>query len=705
MCGFRFRRRARFGHHIKMRNRHLLHGGGALVLIGVALLAGTVAQAQQPMPVTLRRESGNLVLEGVPQRDPAMGERLARYVNGRNARFLDWQPDGALLVATRFGDVDQIHRVTAPLGSREQLSFYPEPISVAAANSNGFVFLKDHGGDENSQIYYYRNSDRSTRLLTDGKSLNGSPVWARDGKRVAFHSNARDGVSYDIYVVDVDANTAPRLAIGGQQETWYPLDWSPDDTKLLLWKYVSINESYLFVADVNTGTVTPLEGETPNRKPGRRRLDQKGDGKVGIKSARFAPDGRGIYIVSDEGGEFARLQYYDPVTQEKRIVSPDDAQWDVDAFDVSADGRFVAYVINEDGRSHLTVIDNQMKLELAPPGVPDGRIVELSFDHTGKRLAFSAESAQSPRDVYVYDLTKNALERWTRSEPGPVDNSTFVTPQLVHYPTWDRVGGQQRTLSAFLYMPKTPGPHPALVHIHGGPEEQYRPGYEAFFQFLVNELGYAVIAPNVRGSSGYGKTFLKLDNGVLREDAVKDIGSLLVWIGVQPDARPRARGRHGRLVRRLHDACVAGLLQRPAARRHRRRGHQQLRNTFLRQHVRVPPGPAARRNTATSATRRCAHSSRGSRHSTTATAIRRPLLVVQGLNDPRVPASRVGADGGARARERRGGVVSGREGRRPRLPEESRTATSTSRRSRCSWRSSRSGETSRAGLARSRGRL
>lgn len=651
MCGFRFRRRARFGHHIKMRNRHLLHGGGALVLIGVALLAGTVAQAQQPMPVTLRRESGNLVLEGVPQRDPAMGERLARYVNGRNARFLDWQPDGALLVATRFGDVDQIHRVTAPLGSREQLSFYPEPISVAAANSNGFVFLKDHGGDENSQIYYYRNSDRSTRLLTDGKSLNGSPVWARDGKRVAFHSNARDGVSYDIYVVDVDANTAPRLAIGGQQETWYPLDWSPDDTKLLLWKYVSINESYLFVADVNTGTVTPLEGETPNRKPGRRRLDQKGDGKVGIKSARFAPDGRGIYIVSDEGGEFARLQYYDPVTQEKRIVSPDDAQWDVDAFDVSADGRFVAYVINEDGRSHLTVIDNQMKLELAPPGVPDGRIVELSFDHTGKRLAFSAESAQSPRDVYVYDLTKNALERWTRSEPGPVDNSTFVTPQLVHYPTWDRVGGQQRTLSAFLYMPKTPGPHPALVHIHGGPEEQYRPGYEAFFQFLVNELGYAVIAPNVRGSSGYGKTFLKLDNGVLREDAVKDIGSLLVWVGVQPMLdRERVVVMGGSYGGYMSLASLVSYSDRL-------RGGVDIVgisnfNTFLnntsayrqdlrRQEYGDERDPKMR-----------AFFSRISPFNNS-TAIRRPLLVVQGLNDPRVPASeseqmvaRVRANGG-----------------------------------------------------------
>ena len=642
-----------------MQTRHLAPRGKVLVVAGIALLAIVftsvpTAQAQQP-PVTLRRESGNLVLEGIPPRDAAMGDRLARYINGRSAKFLDWQPDGSVLIATRFGDVDQVHRVVAPLGSREQLTFYSDPVAVAAANSNGFVFLKDKGGDENSQIYYYRNADRSTRLLTDGKSLNGSPVWAHDGKRLAFHSNARDGVSYDIYVADVDAKTAPRLAISGQQETWYPLDWSPDDTKLLLWKYISINESYLFVADVNTGTVTALDAEAGNKngngKPDRRRLNKKGDGKVGIKDAKFAPDGRGIFIVSDEGGEFSQLFYFDPVTREKRIVSPEDAQWDIDAFDVSADGRYIAFVMNQDGRSRLTVIDQQMKLDLAPPGVPEGRIVEVSFDRAGKRLAFSAESAQSPRDVYVYDLAKNALERWTRSEAGPIDNNVFVTPTLVHYPTWDRVAGAQRTLSAYLYMPKSPGPHPVLVHIHGGPEEQYQPGYEAFFQFLVNELGYAVIAPNVRGSSGYGKTFLKLDNGVLREDAVKDIGSLLVWIGVQTLLdRDRVVVMGGSYGGYMSLATLVAYSDRL------RGGIDTVGisnfNTFLnntspyrqdlrRQEYGDERDPKMR-----------AFFSRISPFNNS-TSIRRPLLVVQGLNDPRVPASeseqmvaRVRANGG-----------------------------------------------------------
>ena len=635
-----------------MPTRYLERSGSALAFLVLILLTGLPAEAQQP-PVTLRRESGNLVLEGVPQRDPALTDRLGRYLNGRQARFLDWLPDGSMLIATRFGDVEQVHRVAAPLGDREQLTFYPDPIGSARAptvpTADGFVFLKDRGGDENSQIYYYRTPDKSTRLLTDGKSLNGSAVWSHDGKRVAFYSNARDGVSYDIYVVDVASTTAPRLAIGGQQDTWYPLDWSPDDTKLLLWRYVSINESYLFVADVATGMVTPLEGDA-NQKKGAARSVSKGNGPVSIKSAKFAPDGRGIYLVSDEDGEFAKLWYYDPVTHEKRKITPD-VEWDVDAFDVSADGRYVAYVINEDGRSRLTVIDNQMKLELAPPGVPDGRIVEVQFDRAGKRLAFSAESAQSPRDVYVYDLSKSSLERWTHSEAGPVDTSTFVTPELVHYPTWDRVAGKQRTLSAFLYRPKTPGPHPVVINIHGGPEEQYRPGYEAFFQFLVNELGYAVISPNVRGSSGYGKSFLKLDNGVLREDAVKDIGSLLVWIGVQPTLdRERiivSGGSYGGYMSlaslvsysdRLRGGVdVVGIsnfnsfLSNTSAYRRdlRRQEYGDERDPKMRAFFsRISPF-------------------------NNSTSIRRPLLVVQGLNDPRVPSSeseqmvaRVRANGG-----------------------------------------------------------
>jgi len=240
-----------------------------------------------------------------------------------------------------------------------------------------------------------------------------------------------------------------------------------------------------------------------------------------------------VYVLTDEDGEFMQLKLKDPVTHDSRRVSPD-VGWDVEDFDVSADGRYVAYVLNEDGRSRLTVLDTLGKLSLAPEGLPEGRIGNPRFERTGHRLAMSVETATAPRDVYVYDVDKAQVTRWTKSEAGPLDAATMVAPELVRYPTWDRVGGHPRQLSAWVYRPRAGAPAPVVIDLHGGPEEQYRPAWTPFVQFLVNELGYAVVAPNVRGSSGYGKTFLALDNGLLREDAVRDIGSLLVWIGVQP---------------------------------------------------------------------------------------------------------------------------------------------------------------------------
>jgi dipeptidyl aminopeptidase/acylaminoacyl peptidase len=594
---------------------------GLLPAVALSVWAAIPAWAQ---PVHAREERGNLVLEGIPPLDATLAARLERYQQSRQATFLDWLPDGSMLIGTRFANSEQVHRIVTPLGAREQLTFYADPIAGVRAPQVGsgtrFAFLKDQGGDENAQLYLYTGTG-SIRPLTEGRSRHGSPVWSNDGKRVAFYGNERDGVSCDIYVADVDAGSAPRLVYAGQRDTWYPLDWSLDDRRLLLQKYVSINESYLYVADIEAGTVTPVD--TSGRK-------------AGVSAAKFSPDGRGIYLVSDEDGEFGQLHYLDPVTHASRNIT-EHIPWDIDLFDVSVDGRFIAYVVNEDGRSRLTVLDTAQKLDLAPAGLPEGLIVNLRFDHAGHRLALSVESPQAPRDVYVYDLGRNALERWTHSEAGPVDTGTFVPAELVRYPTWDRVNGKPRMLSAFVYRPRTPGPHPVVVDIHGGPEAQYRAGWDPFTQYLVNDLGYAVIAPNVRGSSGYGKSFLKLDNAALREDAVKDIGSLLVWIGLQPvfdrDRVVVMGGSYGGFM------SLASL----AAYGDRLRGGVDVVGisnfvTFLsntapyRQDLRRAEYGDERDPNMRAFLNRISPLNN-------AASIRRPLLVVAGLNDPRVPAS------------------------------------------------------------------
>jgi dipeptidyl aminopeptidase/acylaminoacyl peptidase len=597
----------------------------AALIPAACLFLSAAASAQQQTPgLPSHQERGNLIMEGVPSPDAALAARLERYQHARQANFLDWLPDGSMLVATRFAEVEQVHRVAAPLGMREQLTFSAEPVSAARAprpaSGKGFVFLKDQGGNENAQVFY-TTGDGSVRQLTTGNFLHSTPAWAHDGKRVAFSGNERDSMSFDVYIADVSSSAAPRLVVGGQQDTWYPLDWSADDSKLLLWKYVSISESYLFVADVATGAVT--------------QVDQSGR-KVGIRAAKFAPDGRGIYLITDADSEFAQLHYLDPVSHEERKVSPD-LQWDVEDFDISGDGRYIAYVVNEDGHSRLTVMDTQQRIELTPPGLPDGQISNIRFDRAGKRLAMSADSAQAPRDVFVYDLAKSAVERWTKSEIGPLDINTLSSAELIRYPTWDRVSGKQRMISAYVYRPRSAGACPVVIDIHGGPQWQYRPQWDPFIQFLVNELGYAVIAPNVRGSSGYGKAFLKLDDGVLREDAVRDIGSLLFWIGLQP-AFDRD---HVTVMGTSYGGYMA--LASLASYSDRLRGGIDV--SGISNFVTFLSSPAQYRRDMPREEYGDERDSRMRSYLTrisplnNSAQIRRPLLVVQGLNDPRVPAT------------------------------------------------------------------
>lgn len=591
----------------------------------VLLLSGSLAFVAS----AARVEQGTLIYDGVPARDPALGKTLARYLESRQATFVDWLADGSMLVSTRFGDSEQLHRVKAPLGQREQLTFERDPVRHGAAlpfDANVFVYEKDDGGNENTQLYAQRIAGGPARLLTDGKSLHGSPVFANDGKRIAFHSNARDGVSYDIYVRDVSGDAPARLVIGGDNQSLYVEDWSLDDQKLLVIRYVSIAESYLYIADIATGKLTPVEPAGSEKGP------------MAVHQARFSRDGRGIYFISDHGGEFAELRYTDMFTHETRSVAPQ-TRMDVDTFALSRDGRRLAYALNEGGVSRLVVHDIAQRADLLLPPLPPGAIVSrLRFDPRGQRLALSMESAQQPRDVYVLGLEdRPALVRWTQSEVGPVEPASLVPAQLVSFPTWDRAGSGLRELPAYVYRPATPGPHPVVINIHGGPESQFRPGWDAFTQFLVNELGYVVIAPNVRGSSGYGRSFLALDDGKLREDSVRDIGSLLVWIGLQPDMeRTRVAvmgGSYGgymtlaslitygdRLAGGIDLVGISNfvtfLTNTSAYRRDLRRAeYGDERNPDMRAFLqRISPLTNAR-------------------------SLRRPLLIVQGMNDPRVPAT------------------------------------------------------------------
>ena len=602
-----------------------------------AAAAPVVAPTPQgvPLPPPVRTEIGTLIYEGFTPATSTAQDRLPRYLEGRSASFVDWLADGSLVIATRFGNADQLHRVRSPLGMREQLLYESEPVRAAVTHptdANALLYLMDRGGNENQQLHLANLATGDARLLTDGRSLHGSPVWANDGKRLAFHSNARDGASYDIYVTDTTSTAAPRLVLGGGSNAYYVQDWSYDDTRLLVLRYASITDSQLLIADIATGALQQVEPAAGGTSP------------VAVSQARFSRDGRGVWFISDHGGEFSELRYVDIHTGETRSLTPQ-TRWDVEQFDLGSDGRLIAYTLNEAGFSRLVVHDLTQRADLPLPALPAGAVIsQLGFDRSGKQLAIALETAQSPRDVYVLapgpaapGAAATTLTRWTQSEIGPISRDALVPAERIEFPTWDTVGTRPRPLSAFVYRPRTPGPHPVLIDIHGGPESQYRPTYSAFTQFLVNELGYAVIAPNVRGSSGYGRSFLDLDNGMLREDSVRDIGALLVWIGAQPGFdRHRvvvsggSYGGYMTLASLVHysDRLAGGIdivgisnfvtfLQNTSAYRKdlRRVEYGDERDPKMRAFLQqISP-------------------------LTNASAIRKPLLVVQGLNDPRVPAS------------------------------------------------------------------
>lgn len=467
-------------------------------------------------------ERGSLVFDNIPEASAELSTKVDAYLSGRDATPLGWSPKGELLISTRFGEVAQLHVVEKPDGSRRQITFLHEPIKEAAFSPDparrGYFFLKDVDGNENAQIYYQRLGEPAAKLLTDGKSVNGAAVWSNTGKELAFSSTARDGIDHDIYVVDPEAGTLPHLVLSGDAANWVALDWSPDDRKLLVLKTVSAGEGYLYAVDLGSG---------------QKREVEPAPGKVGIAGAKFSRDGTGVYLISDRDGEFGKLRYVNLFTADKSVIS-EHVPGDVEELAISRDGHYLAYSSNEGGVAKLSVLDLKAHQDLTPPRLPaPGLIDHLRFDADGKRLAFAYQTATLPKDAYVLEVATNHLEAWTHSEPGAADAAKFVTPRLAQFPSFDRPDGHPREIPAYVYEPSSPGPHPVLVLFHGGPKAQYRPGFDAWVQFVVNELGFAVVAPNLRGSTGYGKGYQALDNALQRDDVVKDLGALIVGLGLQ----------------------------------------------------------------------------------------------------------------------------------------------------------------------------
>jgi dipeptidyl aminopeptidase/acylaminoacyl peptidase len=475
---------------------------------------------------TDKKEIGNLVAEGIPEIPQALMERMNQYQNIRSASLSSWNPDGSgMLISTRFAETPQLHFIDHPGGARRQITFFKEPITSGSycpdTNYKGFMFTKDLGGNEFAQLFWFDTNTGKYEMISDGgRSQNSLPTWSNKGNQFLMVSTRRNSKDYDLYLADMKSPKDAKLILQ-QGGSWAPIDWAPDDKHVLVLNYISANKSFLYILDVET---SKLEQINPSAED------------ISFGGALWSGDGKGLYMISDQGSEFQTLKYYDITTKKSTDISSS-IHWDIDDITATKDRSKIVFTTNENGISKLYNLDPVTK-KFTPSisAIPIGIISNVQFTPDGTALGLVINTSQSPGDIYSINLKDNKLTRWTYSEVGGLNNSSFTDPTLVEYETFDKVDGKVRKIPAFYYKGKnTSGKMPVVISIHGGPEGQFQPFFSSFNSFMTNELGIAVIAPNVRGSSGYGKTYLKLDNGFLREESVKDIGALLDWIAKQPE--------------------------------------------------------------------------------------------------------------------------------------------------------------------------
>ncbi len=521
----------------------------------------------------------SIIAENVPPIPAELTEALERYANIRSASFQGWvgdDKDPGILITTRFGDSAQVHYVQKPMGDRQQLTFLRERVLYARPRPghSEFLYSTDRGGAENYQ-FFLRPLERGDAIgLTNPKSRNLSPVWSKSGDLLAWSSNARNGKDIDVHIMATADPKSARILkeVNGD---WSVADISPDGKKVAAVEFISANESYIHIIDIATGDVQTL---TPK--------DENSEEKVSNSDPKFSHNGKSIYWITDKDSELRYVVRFDlsagsvltaaqfegdieeflpfgpkiaspladqakellnasssPRTSLENLPKPED-------FFLAAELSRLILVVNFDGNSYLMgggsgfpkfpnmnpmnpllAKERMANLLAAATGTP---LTGLKYDSNREELGYTRGDSHASADAYsltVDGAGEKHINQWTDSELGGLDPASFVKPELIKFKTFD-----DKEIPAFVYRPaKKNGKTPVMIDIHGGPEGQFRPAFMGRLNYLINELGITLICPNVRGSSGYGKTYLKLDNGMKREDSVKDIGALLDWIAQQDD--------------------------------------------------------------------------------------------------------------------------------------------------------------------------
>ncbi|MBL8521790.1 MAG: S9 family peptidase [Betaproteobacteria bacterium] len=602
------------------------------ICLTLILCGASAAHAQFLKP------GDNLVIDGVPPIPEELVARLVPYTEFRPAAMVAWHPaKPGMLVRLRAGNTNQLHYVASPGAKPEQWTDFPDAVNSASFQPKKGEFLlfeKGAGGNEVFRIY---RMDLATRAVTpvspDGVRANFNG-WNRQGDRILYTTTTIDRNTASrqpqvkLFMADPLKPEDARLLATFNSGGWSGFRFSRDGKVLVFSEYISANEAHVWTLDVETGARRRI---TPARR--------EGEAPAYVGQARFSRDGQSLFAISDRDNEYRQLVRIDLATGKETPLAPH-LKYDVDGFSVSERAGRIGLVTNENGSSVLRFLDFTTFKELPRPALIPGEISgarwrggEDDEEGDGKEFAVNIASSRSPGDVYSYNVSTLKLTRWTNSASPGLNPLEFAEPRLIKWKSFDGL-----EISGFLYQPdakKFPGKRPLLINIHGGPEGQSRPGFINRNNYLVSELGIAIAYPNVRGSSGFGKTFLALDNGMKREDSVKDIGALLDWVKEQPDLDAGrvmvAGGSYGgymSLAVSTHYADrIAGAIDVVGISNF----ITFLTNTetYRRDLRRVEYGderdPAMR-----------AHFEKISPLNN-ASKIKKPLFVVQGRNDPRVP--------------------------------------------------------------------
>ena len=459
----------------------------------------------------------NIVAEGVPTVPPALTTELAPYLNLGGASFRGWHSTRReAIVTTRIGEATHLHAMAAPLAKRVALTGGVEPVKGGLMQPGGtlLVYSADVGGNENYQLYLKDTADPKKQpvRLTDGKSRNIEACWSRDGRHIAFSTNRRNGKDSDIVIKEALAPYAERVVHTGASPGWGPVEWSPDGTTLLLRQSMGQTESRLWTMDVATAKKTQV---TPKSV------------RCYFTQAVFAEGGKAVYALANFESDFLSPTRIDVATGTLSKL-PGGPSWDGEELVVSEDGIRLVVAFNVEGFSEFRCWDLTTGKLLPAPKVKAGVMSSLAFRPNSHEVGFSLNSEDSASDAWSADLDTGAVTRWTNRTTKAKKEIPNPEPLITRVTSFDGV-----SIPALVYHPdakKFPGKRPVLMIFHGGPEGQSRPGYRGSFHFYLNELGVALVYPNVRGSTGYGRKFLALDDGVKRGDAIKDVGVLLDWV-------------------------------------------------------------------------------------------------------------------------------------------------------------------------------